>query len=224
VRRSSAQGARVAWVAGDPAWALAPHHADARAVVSRIARINGRLRDSGLPAISEVQFDVEPYVLEPWALHTGEIEEQYVALMAGLREATSDAGLGFWVTAPFWFAQQRFRDTTLDRALLEWVDGMVVMAYRSTPAAIAAKAEGILRQADTVHRPVIVALELGCSVPQGSTLCGASGPEIEDAIGEVARRLTGIGSFRGLAVHDYRAWRRASSTTGAEQEAPTLFR
>lgn len=216
VRESSAQGVRVAWVAGDPAWTLASHHADARAVVSRMARINGRLRESGLPAIADVQFDVEPYMLEPWAPHTTEIEEQYVALMASLREATSGAGLGFWVTAPFWFDQQRFGDTTLDRALLRWADGMVVMAYRSTPAAIAAKAEGILRQADAVHRPVIVAVEIGCSRPQGTTLCGASEPEeMEDAIREVARRLTGIGSFRGLAVHDYSAWRQASLSSGA---------
>jgi hypothetical protein len=209
VRRGHAQGLAVTWVGGDPSWALTEHHAEAFRLLDAVRRINVRLREAGLPEIESVQYDIEPYLLPAWGSRSEEIEAQYLGLLDELRPAARGAGLAMWVTAPFWFDHQPLLQGAVDRAILPRVDGVVVMAYRSTAQSVADKAEGILRDAEAAKRPVIVALEVGCAVAPESTMCGESDPGIDRALHDVHTRLAGFSSMAGLAVHQYSSWRAA---------------
>ena len=211
VRRGHAQGLAVSWVEGDPSWALTEYHAEALGVLENLRRVNARLRETALPEIASVQYDIEPYLVPEWRSRSEEIEAQYVALLDELRPAARTAGLTLWVTAPFWFDHQSFRGTAIDRAVLPRVDGVVVMAYRKSAASVADKAQGILRDARAAGRPVIVALELGCAVTPESTMCGESASGIDRALSDVHARLAGFSSLAGLAVHQYSSWREAAS-------------
>jgi hypothetical protein len=215
VRRAAVQGLRVAWVAGDPGWALGERHADARAVVDRVGRVNARLRDAGLERIETLEVDVEPYLLAGWAADAPRIEEQYLGMVAELHEAASRSSVALWMTVPFWFDKQVFHDTTLDRALLPRVEGLIVMAYRSSSVSSASKAEGILGHAEIAGRPVVVGVELQCSVASVSTWCGASSAEVDSGLRDLRGRVGRFGSFAGLAVHDYAAWTRLEGGAAA---------
>ena len=213
VRRAHVLDADVAWVGGDPSWGLDAHHASALALVDRAAGVNDRLRAASLPQIRSVQFDVEPYLLPEWKERPDTIARQYVALLASLRQATEAAGVALWVTIPFWFGEQAFDGTTLDREVLRYSDGVVIMAYRSTAAGVAQAAEEVLRHADAIGCRVVVALETSCREPPETTMCGASAAALDDALAEVRSRLGRFPSLAGLAVHQYDDWRQATVST-----------
>jgi hypothetical protein len=207
VRRAAWVGIRVHLVGGDPSWALPEHHPRALALIERVARLNERLRRASLPEIPGVQYDVEPYTLGDWHSSPGTIEAQYAALLDKLRASAQRAGVALWMTIPFWFSHHPLRDTTLDRAVLDAADGVVVMAYRSTVAGVARSAEEVLTHARERRRPVVVALEIGCAVSEESTLCGVTLPQLRGALEASRAELERFDSFEGLAVHAYVAWR-----------------
>jgi nucleotide-binding universal stress UspA family protein len=216
MRRAALVGIRVHLVGGDPSWARPEHHPSALALIDRVARLNGRLRRASLPEIPGVQYDVEPYALADWHSHPGTIESQYVALLDELRMSAQKAGVELWMTIPFWFSHHPVRDTTLDRAVLDQADGVVVMAYRSTVAGVTRSAEELLMHARERRRPVVVALEIGCAVSQESTLCGVTLPELRGALEASRAELERFDSFGGLAVHAYAAWRSLVQARPAE--------
>jgi hypothetical protein len=206
VRRAASQGIRIHLVGGDPSWARQEHHASAVSLIERVARLNERLRLASLPEIRGVQYDVEPYTLADWHSSPGTLEPQYAALLGKLRISAQKAGVELWMTIPFWFSHHPFGETTLDRAILDAADGVVVMAYRTTPAGVTRASEELLGHAHERGRPVVVALEIGCAVSKDATLCGITLPELRGALDEIRAALKRFDSFAGLAVHAYAAW------------------
>jgi sugar phosphate isomerase/epimerase len=210
VRRAAPHGIRIHLVGGDPNWARSEHHANALALIERVARLNERLRRESLPVILGVQYDVEPYTLADWHSNPGTLESQYTALLSKLRASAQEAGVELWMTIPFWFSHHPLGETTLDRAVLNAADGVVVMAYRNTAAGVAGAAEELLGHAHERGRPVVVALEIGCAVSDDSTLCGVTQTSLRGALDEIRAQLQRFDAFAGLAVHAYATWRALS--------------
>jgi hypothetical protein len=205
--QTRAAGIEVTFVAGDPSWALNQHHARAAGLLEETGRLNQRLKAAGAPLVRGVQYDVEPYLLADWKARPGVVEPQYVALVADLHQAARREGVELWLTVPFWFEHHPFGSTTLDRVVSDYVDGIVVMAYRDTPAGVVKAAERVLDHAAPAGRPVVVAIEINCAQPAGVALCLASQAQLGQALAELRARLDQFATFSGLAVHQYAYWR-----------------
>jgi hypothetical protein len=197
-------GVTLDWVCGDPNWARSDRHDAALAVVDWALRVNARLQRAGLREIRVLQFDIEPYLLPGWTSTPGQVQAQYIALLAKLRDATRKAGFEYWLTVPFWFEQQSFQGRTLGSLAIQSSDGIVIMAYRNTATGVAEKAASLLIDAATQNRLAVVAIETGCREPPATTWCGT-------ALDEIHGRLAPFGSLAGLAVHSYDDWSTAPS-------------
>ncbi|HZU83568.1 MAG TPA: hypothetical protein VE987_11650 [Polyangiaceae bacterium] len=207
VQAAAAQATAVVLVGGDPAWALPAHRGDALAAIERAVRINARLEARKLPRVRRVLFDVEPYLLSEWRRDAGAVVGDYVALLDAIRRASRAAGLEAWQTIPFWFARRDFAGGPLDRAVLERSDGVVVMAYRRDPAAVASAATPVLSDAADLAKPVVVAVETTCVEPTYVTFCGVSAAVLNGALARLEATLGRLSSFSGLAVHQFASWR-----------------
>jgi hypothetical protein len=212
LRRARDAGIQVSFTAGEPNWVLDSHHHSALAVVEGTRELNQRLAATGAPPVRAVQFDIEPYLLVDWKTDPLAVASQYAVLLGKLREATKRDQLELWLTVPFWFEHHGFRSTTLDRLAIDFADGLVVMAYRDTAARVVSAAEGVLRHADAVGRPVVVAIETSCQQPPEITFCRASQRNLTAALARIRAGLAEkFPAFSGLAVHQYAYWRVLSS-------------
>jgi hypothetical protein len=206
VAASSAQGASVTLVGGDPSWSLPSHHGDALALVQRARRIGARLAARALPPGGRVLFDVEPYLLPEWHASPATTAAAYADLLRVLGDAGRAAALDVWHTIPFWFPQYGVGGRPLDGLVLERSAGVVVMAYRNRAADVASLAAPILEQAARLRRPVIVAVETTCVDPPHVSFCGQTAGDLADALDRIGLALQVSPAFAGLAVHKYASW------------------
>jgi hypothetical protein len=104
------------------------------------------------------EVDVEPYVRPGFSLHEEDHYQRYVDLLAILR-AQRPAGFEFSTVIPFWYSQKEMNGESLVAAILEHVDSLAIMAYRTNAQEIEALSKPTLCLAARVGKRVRVGLE-----------------------------------------------------------------
>lgn len=124
------------------------------ALVHKVQRLLGLMAGQSLAG---VQLDVEPYVREDFFLDpTG--FERYLALIEQVRAVTAGQ-TRLSIVMPFWFTSQRVRGRPVAFAVMDRVDEVAVMSYRTDMDELQVIAKDTLRYGDMAGVPVWLALE-----------------------------------------------------------------
>ncbi len=199
----------VTLTAGEAGWALAEQHERALQKLSFVTRVRDALKAKGVNWKARVQFDIEPYTLPLWQSERAALVDSYVRLLSELRASASSSDIELWLVVPFWFDHHPSpdADTTLLDAVVAKSDGIVVMAYRNEGSAIADLVGEELRAATAQNRRLVVAVETTCVKPDRITFCGMERAALRESLRFVDAQLSKSAAYRGLAVHDYEAFR-----------------
>jgi hypothetical protein len=149
-------GIEVWAVEGDP-HAVLP--AGREAFAKRAAALS-RFNGSQLPErqLRGVQYDIEPYLLPDFALHSDAWLRAYVQTIAGLNELLD---VPLEIAVPFWWSSLTLDDRPLLDELAAHVQGLNVMNYRTDPALLQQFAEPFLSWGAARDVAVRIALEAG---------------------------------------------------------------
>jgi hypothetical protein len=124
------------------------------ALVHKVQRLLGLM--AGQP-LAGVQLDVEPYLREDFFLDpTG--FERYLALIEQVRAVTAGR-TRLSIVMPFWFTSHRVRGRPVAFAVMDRVDEVAVMSYRTDMGELQAVARDTLRYGDMAGVPVWLSLE-----------------------------------------------------------------
>jgi hypothetical protein len=121
-----------------------------------IAKIQRLLKMVDRETLDGVQLDLEPYLLEGWEMDE-EAYSRYLDTVDVIKGALS--GTRFSIVIPFWFTSQMARDRPVAFSVMDRVDEVAVMTYRTDGAELRAIAEDNLRYGDLAGIPVWLAIE-----------------------------------------------------------------
>jgi hypothetical protein len=108
-------------------------------------------------SLAGVQLDIEPYLL-PGFFADQSGPERYLAAIDRLRAAVGGR-TRLSMVIPFWFTSKMFGGRPLAYAVMERVDEVAVMSYRTDTDELQAIAEETLRYGDLIGTPVWLAVE-----------------------------------------------------------------
>jgi hypothetical protein len=156
VGAASERGIRVWAVEGDP------HAVLPQGQVTFVQRALALMRyNAGQPPgrrLSGVQYDIEPYLLADYALHTDAWLQAYVQTIAALDDVLQ---IPLEIAVPFWWSSVELDNRPLLRALAPHVQSLNVMNYRTDPEQLQQFAEPFLAWGVVHDVDVRIALEAG---------------------------------------------------------------
>jgi hypothetical protein len=188
LERAHMAGLTVVALAGDPNWVERPGRAALHVEAVNAFNHGGERYDA-------IQHDTEFYLLAGWSTSRATVLSKYLD-ETGKAAAASE--VPYTVALPFWLAADEYR------SIAARVDGVALMAYRDSAAAVIDVAK------DEVAGPVgcVVGVELNPSREPEYVTFYEEGPEaMLDALDQVEERFAGEVNFRGVAVHDAAAWK-----------------
>jgi hypothetical protein len=172
--------------------------------VTRAQRVAQRLTAAGAIAPRALLFDIEPYLLPAWKIDRAPVLAEFQQLTAALHDRCARARLELWLTLPYWFLGE-LHDPS--RQWLQNADGLVIMAYRNSADAVERAAREVLQETASAPRPLIIAIETKCIEPSYVSFCGRAPADFAGVVDDLRARFAGVSMIRGLAIHEYRAWR-----------------
>jgi hypothetical protein len=151
-----ARGIQVWAVEGDP-HAVLP---EGQAAFARRAQALTRFNAGQPPSqrLSGVQYDIEPYLLPDFALHTVDWLAAYVQTISALSAALQ---IPVEIAVPFWWSNLELNDRPFLDALAHHVQSLNVMNYRTDPEQLQQLAEPFLSWGVEHEVAVRIALEAG---------------------------------------------------------------
>lgn len=108
-------------------------------------------------SLAGVQLDIEPYLLEDFFVREAGFV-RYLAVIDRVKE-TLGPHIRLSVAMPFWFTSQTVNDRPVAFSVMDRVDEVAVMSYRTDVEEVRTCAEDTLRYGDIVNVPVWLALE-----------------------------------------------------------------
>jgi hypothetical protein len=108
-------------------------------------------------SLTGVQLDIEPYLLEDFFVGEAGFV-RYLAVIDRIKE-TLGPHIRLSVVMPFWFTSQTVNNRSVAFSVMDRVDEVTVMSYRTNVEEVRTCAEDTLRYGDIVDVPVWLALE-----------------------------------------------------------------
>lgn len=194
------EGLQVYAMAGDPVWAKKP---------APMYRWVAEVVDHG--GFDGVIVDVEPYLHSDWASSRSQsrLIDKY---LRGLDRARALTGsLPFVAAVPFWFDDAAYdrNGEPLVGAVLDRVDGIVVMAYRDHADGadgIIEHASGEVALAASKGKSAVVGVETGQTGLDKTTFAEEGEGAMEAALVATAAALGASTGFGGVSIHHYGSW------------------
>ena len=153
---ADAQGIDVWAVEGDPHAVLPEGRAAFAKRASALARFNASQPSER--RLRGVQYDIEPYLLPAFALHTNDWLAAYVQTIAVLNERLD---IPLEVAVPFWWSALELDGRPVLEALAPHLQSLNVMNYRTDPVQLQRFAEPFLTWGALHEVAVRIALEAG---------------------------------------------------------------
>ena len=156
VAAASDRGIDVWSVEGDPHAVLPAERGkfvDRARALSRYNAAHGRSA-----RLAGIQYDIEPYILQGYALDPPRWQEAYAATIAALAGA---GDMPIEVVLPYWVGGDEETTASLLAPLAANVGSIAVMDYRTDPFDIQAGAAPFLAWGSAAQKPVWIALENG---------------------------------------------------------------
>ncbi len=127
---------------------------DPAALADKVTKLVSRMGLSRLPG---VQLDIEPYLLPDFEADRTTFN-RYLAAIDHVKEALNGQGR-LSVVMPFWFTSLMFEDRPIAWAVMDRVDEVAVMSYRTDAREVVRITDDLLRYGQLAGVPVWLALE-----------------------------------------------------------------
>ncbi|OBX18624.1 hypothetical protein A9995_11760 [Erythrobacter sp. QSSC1-22B] len=197
VRAAAQAKIAVEAVEGDPRMVLTNGLSKALDRARAIARY--RANAPADAQLAEIQYDIEPYVLQGW----GKPPVDYRAWSAAVNALARAVGAQVHLVLPFWVADEACGVRFL-RDVEPSVKAVTIMGYRTEAALVADLARPLLHWGVEASKPVRIALEAGPvageTPPDRISFLGNEQRMFDAAI-EVAQAVSSWDSFAGISFH-----------------------
>lgn len=158
-------------------------------LTDKLARLLKLVGNSGLPGM---QLDIEPYLLDGFPDDVT-IFDRYLNTIERVKAALGGRGR-LSVVIPFWFTSTIHRNRPLAFTVVDRVDEVAVMSYRTDVEELATISEDTLRYGRLQDIPVWLAMETTRLLPERHVILKReSDPTLADGILDPVRRILTLG-------------------------------
>ncbi|MEC0310950.1 copper amine oxidase N-terminal domain-containing protein [Paenibacillus lautus] len=210
IRKTKSEGIQVEALEGRPEWAYKSKQEEIQKFIAWVKAYNSSVGPEA--SFSGLHFDIEPYALSEWTKDNTTILESWMDNMRLIENETKGSGLKIAIDVPFWLNTINVpgKDYSMSAWMLEKFDCLVIMNYRNHALGsngIVENAQAMLREASTLKKKVVVAVE---------TLISKEGPRVsfysmssevmEKELQSAHNQLAHYASYAGFAIHDFNSW------------------
>lgn len=210
IRKTKSEGIQVEALEGRPEWAYKSKQEEIQKFIAWVKAYNSSVGPEA--SFSGLHFDIEPYALSEWTKDNTTILESWMDNMRLIEKETKGSGLKIAIDVPFWLNTINVpgKDYSMSAWMLEKFDCLVIMNYRNHALGsngIVENAQAMLREASTLKKKVVVAVE---------TLISKEGPRVsfysmssevmEKELQSAHNQLAHYASYAGFAIHDFNSW------------------
>ncbi len=199
------RGVAVSALNGEPEWTRPGKRASADAFVAAVISFN---RSAALgERFDGLHLDVEPHLRSEWDENSETTMAHYVDLLESVSERTRPEQLPLVVDIPVWWESRTFHGASFLEKIAVVADEIVVMAYdRPADRVIDDVAEEMALTAALGKRMWIGVRAKREDFATGDDLQPAES-RLEELLSKIAEAYSGRAELKGLAIHDYDAYR-----------------
>lgn len=210
IRKAKSEGIQVEALEGRPEWVYKSKQEDIRKFIAWVKTYNSSVGPEA--SFTGLHFDIEPYALSEWTKDNKAIIESWMDNLRLIETETRGSGLKIAIDVPYWLNTINVpgQDYSMSAWLLEKFDCLVIMNYRNHAIGsngIVENAQAMLREASTLKKKVVVAVETVKSTegPRVS-FYSMSNEVMEKELQSAHNQLARYASYAGFAVHDFKSW------------------
>lgn len=210
IRKTKSEGIQVEALEGRPEWANRSRQGDIQKFIAWVKAYNSSV--SAEASFTGLHLDIEPYALKEWTKDNRAILESWMDNLRLIEQETRGSGLKMTLDVPFWLNSIKVpgKNYTMSAWMLEKFDCLVIMNYRNQALGsdgMVENAQAILREATTLKKKVVVAVETVKSSegPQVS-FYSMSSERMEKELQSAHNELAHYASYAGFAIHDLKSW------------------
>lgn len=212
IRLASASGIEVHALDGRTTWGFTANRPSIDRSFDWLAKYqNGAAADEKFAGI---HVDIEPYALPYWDKTGSDFIAQWQDNVRYIVQRAKDLHLPIAADIPFWLSGYSTPDgkETLSRWMMRHYGAVTILAYRDTAEGISEMASAELTEAADLNIPATVGVETVHS-PEGAniTFYEEGRSRMNERLDQAVSLLAEHGTFAGIAIHDYKAWRAMKS-------------
>ncbi|WP_339290122.1 copper amine oxidase N-terminal domain-containing protein [Paenibacillus sp. FSL W8-0187] len=211
IRKAKSEGIQVEALEGRPEWAYRSKQEDIQKFIAWVKAYNAAVGPEA--SFSGLHFDIEPYALSEWTKDNKTILESWMDNLRLIEKETKGSGLNIAIDVPFWLNTINVpgKDYSMSAWMLEKFDCLVIMNYRNYALGnngIVKNAQAILREASTLKKKVVVAVEtLESKEGPRVSFYSMSSEVMEKELQSAHNQLAHYTSYAGFAIHDFKSWK-----------------
>ncbi|MED5016477.1 copper amine oxidase N-terminal domain-containing protein [Paenibacillus chibensis] len=212
IRKTKSEGIEVEALEGRPEWAIRSKQGDIQKFIAWVKAFNSSVGPEA--SFTGLHLDIEPYALRDWTSDNKTILESWMDNLRLIEKETKGSGLKIAFDVPFWLHSIKVpgKDYSMSAWMLEKFDCLVIMNYRNQALGsdgIVENAQAMLREASTLKKKVIVAVETVKS-KEGSQVSfySMSSEAMEKELQTAHNQLAHYASYAGFAIHDITSWQQ----------------
>ncbi|GIO99772.1 hypothetical protein J14TS5_48580 [Paenibacillus lautus] len=212
IRKAKSEGIQVEALEGRPEWAYRSKQEDIQKFIAWVKTYNASVGPEA--SFSGLHFDIEPYALSEWTKDNKTILESWMDNLRLIEKETKGSGLNIAIDVPFWLNSINVpgKDYSMSAWMLEKFDCLVIMNYRNHALGsngIVENAQAILREASTLKKKVVVAVEtLESKEGPRVSFYSMSSEVMEKELQSAHNQLAHYASYAGFAIHDFKSWKK----------------
>lgn len=210
IRSAKAHGIQVEALGGRPEWAYKEKRNEIAKFITWVTTYNSSVGAEA--SFAGLHFDIEPYRLSGWKTNNRAIVTSWMDNLRWIEKETKGSGINITLDVPYWLNTIKVpgTDYSMSAWLLEKFDRLVIMDYRNYAlgkSGIIENAQAIMREASTLKKQVVVAVETAESSEGPHTSFYSMGNEaMEKELQAAHNKLTRYMSYASFAIHDYDSW------------------
>ncbi|MBG9734909.1 copper amine oxidase N-terminal domain-containing protein [Paenibacillus alvei] len=210
IRSAKAYGIQVEALGGRPEWAYKEKRDEIAKFIAWVTTYNSSVGAEA--SFAGLHFDIEPYRLSGWKTNNRAIVTSWMDNLRWIEKETKGSGIYITLDVPYWLNAIKVpgTDYSMSAWLLEKFDRLVIMDYRNYAlgkSGIVENAQAIMREASTLKKQVVVAVETAKSTEGPHTSFYSMGNEaMEKELQAAHNKLTRYMSYASFAIHDYDSW------------------
>ncbi len=210
IRGATTRGIDVYALDGAPDWAAPKGYLQLRQLLGWVEQYQ-----KASPAESDfkgIHLDVEPYLYSGWNTKRATVIKAYQSIIKEASVKANQLKIRMEADVPFWFDEIKYKNTYGNGLLSDWVqqqtDGITIMAYRDSAAAITPLTLHELANGQKLGKPVVIGVETG-QTAEGDYLTFYQEGEafMNQELNKVYNQVQSYSSFNGFAIHHTESWK-----------------
>lgn len=208
IRMAAWHGIEVHALDGRTTWGFAANRLSIDRSFDWLARYQCRVTEE--EKFAGIHIDIEPYGLPYWERTGADYIVQWQDNVRYIAQKAEYLRLPIAADIPHWLGGYKTPDgeETLSRWMMRHYGAITILANRDPAQDLAEMVRACLAEAEELNVPATVGVDTMHS-PEGANLAFyEEGRErMNEQLDQAAVRMAEFGSFAGIAIHDYKAWR-----------------